>query len=57
MKKIGDGYYNYKGCDVYLALHPKLYGKYEIYTGCDFISTAKNLKEAKRIILAYYNPA
>ena len=57
MKKIGQGYYNYKGCDVYLALHPKLYGKYEIYRGCDFISKAENLKKAKNIILAYYNPA
>ena len=51
MKNIGDGYWNYNGCDVYSAEHPKLQGKYEIYKGCDFISRAYNLKEAKEIII------
>lgn len=50
MKKIGEGYYNHKGYDIYLAEHPKLCGKYEIYKGCDFISRAANLREAKLII-------
>lgn len=52
MKKIGEGYWNYNGYDVYLAEHPKLSGKYEIYKGCDFISRAATLKEAKKIINA-----
>jgi hypothetical protein len=51
MKNIGEGYWNYNGCDVYLAEHPKLQGKYEIYKGCDFVSRAYNLKEAKQIII------
>ena len=51
MKNIGDGYWDYNGCDVYLTEHPKLKGKYEIYKGCDFISRAYNLKEAKQIII------
>jgi hypothetical protein len=50
MRKIGDGYWNYKGCDVYLAEHPKLQGKYEIYKGCDIVSRAFSLNEAKQII-------
>ncbi len=51
MKNIGDGYWKYNGCDVYLAEHPKLQGKYELYKGCDFISRAYSLKEAKQIII------
>ena len=51
MKKIGEGYWNYNGCDVYLAEHPKLSGKYEIYKGCDFIQGAYSLKESKQIII------
>ena len=51
MKNIGDGYWAYNGCDVYLAEHPKLLGKYEIYKGCDFIQRAYSLKEAKQIII------
>jgi hypothetical protein len=51
MKNIGYGYYQYNGCDVYLTEHPKLQGKYEIYKGCDFVSRAYNLKEAKQIII------
>jgi len=51
MKNIGDGYWNYNGCNVYLAEHPKLQGKYEIYKGCDFVSRAYSLKEAKQIII------
>lgn len=50
MKTIGDGYWNYNGCDVYLAEHPKLIGKYEIYKGFDFIKRAHTLKEVKQII-------
>jgi hypothetical protein len=52
MKKIGEGYWNYKGHDVYLAENPKLSGKYEIYKVCDFISRAVTLTEAKEIINA-----
>ena len=51
MKKIGDGYWHYNGCDVYLAEHPKLSGKYEIYKGCDFIQRSYSLKEAKHVII------
>ena len=51
MKNTGDEYWNYNGCDVYLAEHPKLIGKYEIYKGCDFIQRAYSLKEAKQIII------
>ena len=50
MRKIGDGYWKYNGCDVYLAEHPKLQGKYEIYKGCDIVSRAFSLNEAKQII-------
>lgn len=50
MKKIAEDYYNFKGFDIYKAIHPKLYGKYEIYKGCIFISRAANLKEAKQIL-------
>lgn len=42
--------YNYKGFDIYLAEHPKLYGKYEIYKHDLFICRAANIKEAKNII-------
>lgn len=51
IKNIGEGYWNYNGCDIYLAEHPKLSGKYEIYKGCDFIQRAYSLKEAKQIII------
>ena len=51
MKKIGEDYWNYNGCDVYLAEHPKLQGKYEIYKGCDFIQRAYSLIEAKEVII------
>lgn len=51
MKNIGDGNWNYNGCDVYLAEHPKLQGKYEIYKGCDFIQRAYTLNDAKQIII------
>ena len=50
MKKIAEDCYNLKGFDIYKAIHPKLYGKYEIYKGCDFISRALNLNDAKQII-------
>jgi hypothetical protein len=51
MKNIGEGYWNYKGYDIYLAEHPKLIGKYEIYSGCNFIKRVYTLKEAKQIII------
>jgi hypothetical protein len=51
MKNIGEGYWTYNGCDVYLAEHPKLQGKYEIYKGCDFIVRAYTLAEAKQKII------
>lgn len=51
MKKVGDGWWRYNGCDVYLAEHPKLIGKYEIFKGDDFISRAYTIKEAKEIII------
>jgi hypothetical protein len=51
MKKIGKDYWVYRGYDVYLSIHPKLQGKYEIYKGCDFISRSTTLKECKKIIL------
>jgi hypothetical protein len=51
MKKIGDDYWTYRGCDVFLmGEHPKLYGKYEIFRGDDFIARAETLKQAKIII-------
>jgi len=50
MKKIGDGYYIYKNYDIYLAVHPKLYGKYEIYKGCDFIKRTSTIEETKKYI-------
>mgnify|MGYP003437251487 FL=1 len=50
MKKIGLGYWIYKGYDIYLAEHPNLIGKYEIYNGCDFVKRAYTLKECKEII-------
>lgn len=50
MKKIGPGYWNYKGYDIYLLDDSKSIGKYEIYKGCDFIQIAQTLKEAKQII-------
>lgn len=51
MKNIGEGYWTFNGCDIYLSEHPKLIGKYEIFKGCDVISRASNLTEAKRIII------
>ena len=51
MKKIDIEYWVYKGYDVYLAEHPQLPGKYEIYKGSDFIQRAYSLKEAKQIII------
>lgn len=53
--KIGDGYWNYKSHDIYLAEHPKLIGKYEIYKGCDFVKRSYTLKEAKEIIDSQIN--
>jgi hypothetical protein len=53
MRKIGNGYWNYKGFDIYLAVHPKLPGKYEIYKGCDFVKRASTLKDCKQIILGH----
>jgi len=55
MKKIGDDYWNHDGCDIYLmGEHPRLYGKYEIFKGCDFIARAMTLGEAKKIIKKHY---
>jgi hypothetical protein len=53
MRKIGDEYWNYKGFDIYLAIHPKLPGKYEIYKGCDFVKRASTVKDCKQIILGH----
>lgn len=50
MKKVGNDYWIYNGCDVYLSKHLMLSEKYEIYKGCDFIEMAHSLKEAKQII-------
>jgi hypothetical protein len=37
----------YKGHDIYLAEHPKLFGKYEIYKGDQFVSRALSIQDAK----------
>ena len=50
MKKDEDGNWIYKNFTVYLAEHPKLKGKYEIYKGEDFVSRAYNLSDAKGMI-------
>ena len=50
MKKIDEGHYQHKNFDVFLAEHPKLSGKYEIFDQDTFISRAYDLKEAKEII-------
>ena len=50
MKKIDFDYYTYRGYDIYTAVHPKLYGSYEIYKGECFISRALNLNHCKEII-------
>ena len=54
MKKISEDYYNYFGYDIYKREHPKLFGKYEIYKGCDFIKRVINLNEAKKTIQSCY---
>ena len=54
MKNISYGYWSYNGCEVYLAEHPKLQGKYEIYKDSNFIKRAYSLKEAKQIIIEKY---
>jgi hypothetical protein len=50
MKKIDEDYWTYKGYDVYLLEHPKLYGKYEIYRDDEFIQRVITLAEAKVLI-------
>jgi hypothetical protein len=50
MKKIEINYYKFKEYDIYEAIHPMLYGKYEIYKNEIFISRALNLKNVKKII-------
>jgi len=40
----------YKGYNIYFAPHPKLFGNYEIFKEENFVSRAKNLKEAKQKI-------
>lgn len=50
MKKIGPGFWNYKGYDIYLLDDIKSIEKYEIYKCCDFIQIVQTLKEAKQII-------
>ena len=50
MKKVSDGYWTYRGFDIYEAAHPKLEGKYEIYTGEYFMIRSYTLKEAAELI-------
>lgn len=47
MKKIDFDTYSYKGYEIMLYSHPKLYGKYEIYKGDKFICRALTLSDAK----------
>lgn len=50
MKQIEINHYTYLGYDIYLAVHPKLIGKYEIYKGENFIKRGYSLKDCKQII-------
>ena len=50
IKKIEINYYTFKGFDIYEAIHPMLYGKYEIYKDEIFIARALNLKDVRKII-------
>lgn len=50
MIKIDSEYYTYLGYDIYLAIHPKLIGKYEIYKDEKFIKRGYSLKDCKQII-------
>jgi hypothetical protein len=52
MKKLDEDYWTYKGYDIYLLEHPKLYGKYEIYRNDEFIQRVITLSEAKVFINA-----
>ena len=50
MKKIDNDFWKYKGYDIYLLEHPKLYGKYEIYKNDVFIKRVVSLSEVKLLI-------
>lgn len=51
--KIDKSHYRYKGYDIYLAIHPKLWGKYEIFNGEEFMARAFSINDAKESINKY----